>query len=70
MKCPKGARKKRFAKGRGHPSDYARSLKGHTWEKLFKEINGIRVKIGRRCKLCGKEVLVPEWKEVKIKKEE
>lgn len=44
MKCPKGRIKKRVSLHRGHPSNYARSLKGHTWKGHGKD---------RRCEKCG-----------------
>ncbi|MBE3093392.1 MAG: hypothetical protein IMZ52_00035 [Actinobacteria bacterium] len=47
MGCPKGAVKHRFAKGSGHPGNYAHSIRGHTWKKT----DG-----GRVCTKCGKEI--------------
>jgi len=46
MKCPKGAVKHRHANGGGHPSNYARSPRGHTWQKT---------PTGTVCKNCGKK---------------
>lgn len=48
----------------GHPNDYRHGMRGHTWEKLNKEIyqdtdSVTTICIGRRCKKCGKIVLNP-----------
>jgi len=45
MKCPKAQRKKRISKsGKGHPSDYRSTLKGHTWKHDNNKTS---------CSLCG-----------------
>ena len=54
MKCPKGRRKTRFCRGRGRSAGYARSMKGHSWQKLF---NQDKEHIGRKCTGCNKIVL-------------
>jgi hypothetical protein len=46
MKCPKGAVKHRISKGHGKPSNYAHSIRGHTWLKKGNETI---------CKNCGKK---------------
>ncbi len=45
MRCPKGAIKHRVSLGGGHPSNYAHSIRGHTWKKTND---------GRVCTKCGK----------------
>lgn len=64
MKCPNGKTKRRTPKGRGKSGDYARSLKGHSWKKLYKQVRGKTTKIGRKCTACSKEIIVPEWKDI------
>lgn len=45
MRCNKGARKHRFSRtGKGNPSDYAKSNRGHTWKRE----NNKTI-----CSLCG-----------------
>ena len=63
MKCPRGKKKKRTPRGRGKSNGYNRSMKGHTWKKLFTTINEIKYHIGRECANgCGKKHIIPEWK--------
>lgn len=49
MKCSKGATKHRYSKGGGHPGDYKRSIRGHTWKKT---------EYGRCCEKCGKQIRI------------
>lgn len=48
MRCNKAKVKQRFSKTeKGHPGNYAHSMKGHTWKR-----NGL----ARVCINCGKKV--------------
>jgi len=47
MRCNKGAVKHMHSNGGGHASNYAHSLRGHSWKKTSD---------GRICTKCGKEV--------------
>ena len=59
MKCPKGRVKRRVSKHRGHPSNYAHSLRGHSWKRLYNE-DGVH--IGRQCINCGYKYIIPEFR--------
>lgn len=54
MKCPAGRKKKRTPRGRGKSKGYARSIKKHSWKRIF---NKDGKHIGRKCTRCNKIVL-------------
>lgn len=57
--CPMGTVKKVTPQQKGK-SRNKKGRRGHHWQKMFKEVGGQKIKIGRSCKNCGKKVFIPE----------
>jgi len=53
-RCPAGPKKQRHCQGRGKSKGYAKSMKNHSWKKLFNKDNK---HIGRQCDWCKKVIL-------------
>ena len=58
--CRGSPRKRRHSRKKGsNPSDYARGMRGHEWERIMKQTGeNTYIKEGIRCKRCGKTKLV------------